>query len=144
MNFTIQFYIYQVKELFQSIKDAFANEISTDIMKYEDPLRNFLLDKLRLMTIQVGSAIHNSSYTQEFYYSVQVQKSELFPNVISLIEFQWKLRQKDLAIPSRESTIMMTTAARPFTIQYIPALNKVVVPQSVLEKDELNVPNELT
>lgn len=100
--------------------------------------------QLRLMSLQVGNPVANKSVLEELYFSVQIQKTDFFPNIVALIEFQGRVAQKDLAHPNKDTTIIINALTQePFAIQLIPSLNKIVVPQTVLEKEQLYVPDEL-
>ncbi len=95
------------------------------------------------MTVQVGNPIKNKTVLEELYFSVQMQKTDFFPNVITLIEFQGRVAQKELAHPNKDTAIINAVSLKPFSIQLIPSLNKVIVPQTVLEKEQLYVPDEM-
>jgi len=103
--------------------------------------------QIRLVTIEVGTPVQNNTLLKDLYLSVDMQKQELFANVETLIDFQSRGLQKDLAQPNKmissSTTILNAMASSPFTIQFIPSMNKVVVPEGVLQNEILNVDDSL-
>lgn len=95
------------------------------------------------MTLQIGNPLRNKTVLEEVYFSVQMQKTDFFPNVITLIEFQGRVAQKDLVHPNKDTAIINAITENPFSVQLIPSLNKILVPQTLLEKEQLDVPDEL-
>ena len=93
------------------------------------------------MGIQVGTLIRNSSTLVDLYLSLDAQKDDFFMNVISATSFTLKLEQRELASPSQDTPILWALAQNPFTLTFIPAVNKIIVPESVLQIQGLLVDN---
>jgi hypothetical protein len=96
------------------------------------------------MSIHIGNPLWNKTILQELYYSVSIQHNEFFLNVIALTELQGRLAERDLTIPHKESAIINAIAEQPFSVQFIPSHNKILVPQFVLEMEHLNAPDSLS
>jgi hypothetical protein len=103
------------------------------------------------MSVEIGTPILNGTLLKELYLSMDMQKLEFFSNVETLIEFQTRGMQRDLAQGNKAADssrsisipVLNAVADMPFAVQYIPSVNKVVVPEGIIQRDVLDSGEQL-
>lgn len=129
----------KISELFDSIHKSLVNRINEATTKFDESLRNFFLDKLRLMLFHVGTHFQNGTYLKEYYMQMDVQKHEWFTNVRNGIEFLGYLDQRTLSSTQKDAPVIQALSEHPNRIQFLPTSNMVVVPESVLQRKVLQL-----
>lgn len=129
----------KVTDIFESIRHSIVNRINEATTKYDESMRNFLLDKMRLLLVHVGTPFQNGTALKEFYMTLDVQKSEWFTNIRTAIEFEGHLDQTALTSTAREAPIMQILQQTPNRIRFLPTSNTVIVPESVLQRDVMKL-----
>lgn len=125
--------------MFESIRNSLANRINDATTRYDESVRNVLLDKLRLMQSHVGTPHRNHTFLKEHYMRMDVQKNYWFTNVRTAVEFETFVEQQALLSTQKDSTILQVLESHPNQIRFVPTSNLVVVPESILQRPELNL-----
>uniref|UniRef100_A0A1B6CAA0 Peptidase M13 N-terminal domain-containing protein n=1 Tax=Clastoptera arizonana TaxID=38151 RepID=A0A1B6CAA0_9HEMI len=97
-------------------------------------LRDHLLDKLNGLGLQVGfpEPFLRTTYIDEFYRSMHVQKHDFFQNVLYGVTFLQKYQQKRLKMPAEEHRWTDAMTSSDVSVSYVVETNKVIVPQAIL------------
>lgn len=128
-----------MNDLFESIRQSLVNRINEASEKFDESIRNYFLDKLRLLQVHVGTPFQNGTYLKEFYGQLDVQKFDWINNVKNAIEFQSLVDQRTLKSTQREAPILQALSEKPNQISYLPTSNQVVVPETVLQRKVLQL-----
>jgi predicted metalloendopeptidase len=124
----------KVDSMFDDIKKSLTDRIQ-ESTRFDEKLRAWAVDKLRLMTIKIGAIVENRKTLIDFYHSLMVQNNELFLNVVAANNFLLKIEQRDLTMSDKKAFMFKNL----YEIQFDPTSNQVVFPESRLQNDDLLV-----
>lgn len=128
-----------MNDLFESIRQSLVNRVNEASEKFDESIRNFFLDKLRLMQVQIGTPFQNGTYLKEYYGQLDVQKNDWITNVRAAIEFKSYIERRTLTSTQREAPVLQVLSENPNGISFMPTSNQVVVPESVLQRKVLQL-----
>ncbi|CAL8074169.1 unnamed protein product [Orchesella dallaii] len=131
--------VEKVTDMFESMQRSLTNRINDATTKFDESIRNLLLDKLRLMTVHVGTPFTNQTLIKDFYGGLNLHKKEWFTNVRIAIEFERSLEKRTLTNTQRDAPILHLLAQHPNNIQFLPTSNLVVVPELILQQPVLQL-----
>ena len=119
------------KYLFDYLKHNVAKSITLSD-NYDYPTRRAAIDKLKNMTIQIGTPtfLLDRAYLKILYKDLLVQKTDFFQNILYGVIYLRKREENRLISPSEETRWL--EAVNSNDVSYIPASNKVVVPETLL------------
>ena len=119
------------KYLFDYLKHNVAKSITLSD-NYDYPTRRAAIEKLKNMTIQIGSPafLLDRAYLKILYKDLLVQKTDFFQNILYGVIYLRKREENKLISPSEETRWL--EAVNSNEVSYIPSSNKVVVPEILL------------
>ncbi|ODM93644.1 Endothelin-converting enzyme 1 [Orchesella cincta] len=129
----------KVNDMFESMRHSLVDRINEATTKFDESLRNRLLDKLRLMTAQVGTTFTNQTDLKNYYLGLDLHKNEWFTNVVNAIEFERTLERKTLISTERDAPIRHLLAQQPINVQFLPTSNLIVIPELILQQPVLQL-----
>ena len=119
------------KYLFDYLKHNIAKSITLSD-NYDYPTRRAAIEKLKNMTIQIGTPLFllDRDYLKILYKDLLVQKTDFFQNILYGVIYLRNREENKLISPSEETRWLEAVNAD--DVAYIPASNKVVVPETLL------------
>ena len=119
------------KYLFDYLKHNVAKSITLSD-NYDYPTRRAAIEKLKNMTIQIGTPtfLLDRAYLKILYKDLLVQKTDFFQNILYGVIYLRKREENKLISPSEETRWLDAVNSK--NVEYIPSSNKVVVPEILL------------
>ena len=118
--------------MFSRIRDSVGYSVSVS-RSYDYYSRQTAIDKIHAMSLQVGSPdiLRDRKFLKLMYKDLLVQKTDFFQNILYGVSFVRKRQEHALVSPSEETrwldNLLLTR------VTYVPAANKVVVPEVLLQ-----------
>ena len=120
-----------VKKLFDYLKHNVAKSMTLSD-NYDYPTRRAAIDKLKNMTIQIGTPdfLLDRAYLKILYKDLLVQKTDFFQNILYGVKYLRKREENKLISPAEETKWL--EMVHTLKVSYVVSANKVVVPEVLL------------
>ena len=127
---------YALNERRQKVAKKLFDYIKHNVMKsvtlsnnYDYPTRRAALDKLKNMTIQIGTPdfLLDKAYLKIMYKDLMVQNTDFFQNILYGVAYLRKWEERVLVSPAEETRWL--GAVSELSVSYVTSVNKIVIPE---------------
>ena len=128
----VQARLTAVEEMFGRVRDAVGSRLAAS-RSYDYYSRQAAIDKLHAMSVQVGTPdiLTDRKFLKIMYKDLAVQKTDFFQNIQYGLTFLRRREEHALVSPGEETRWL--PALRLNRVSYVPAANKVVIPELLLQ-----------